>query len=191
MKKIDLTIDLHNKKTITILVILTLISFLSGGTYAYLSLVASNEEDSTVLTAGNLKLQFSQGAIIENKKFYPITAPTSLGDTNEHTYQNAFTITNIGTFDGLVRISIRIDESGFENNALKYALYGHDGSRIAEGSLPQSGTIEIFNNLILVTNDSIEYTLQLWLEETYTNQSEMMKKELSATIIVDADQIMP
>lgn len=181
---------LKKNSKITIYIILILLIFLSsaGITFAALYLVKAEEEDSTRLYAGTLIIEYSQGEIIKDEKFYPVDRPTL--DNHPHTYLNTFTIKNTGTWNSLLSVNIELNKNEFSNNALSYALYNSEQQQILEGKIPKTGSIELMSNIKFPPQAEAEYTLMIWLEENNTNQSSEQRKELTATIVANASQLI-
>lgn len=176
------------KRLSLIIIILLFIAIMSlGATIAYLQMVAQEEEDSTKIYTGSLALKFSQGEIIQEQLFYPIENPTL--ENNDYTYINSFSVEQTGTVDSTLKIGLELIENQFTENAIKYAIYNSEKQLMIKGSIPKEGNVIIIENILFQPGDIAEYTLMLWLEETYTNQSEDQNKTLTANIIAEAEQV--
>lgn len=169
-----------------IFLIIVLIVMLLGATYAYFFLLVSSEEDSTELYTGTLVVDYSQGDIIYNQAFYPRKQPTL--DDVEYAYSNSFKIKNTGSLDGILSVRLDVEDNGFSNNAIKYAIYNYHGYKIISGGISKNNSVVLLNNVRLNSGQETEYTLLLWLEETGQQQNTEEDKRLTATIVADLVQ---
>lgn len=174
------------EKRTVIFIILVLVVMLISGTYGYFSLLISNPDDSTELYTGTLDVEYSQGDIIYEQSFYPRSAPKFADQ--DHVYNNKFVVTNTGTLDGIMEIKLDITNNGFSDGAIKYNLYNVDGYRVIGGTIPSSGDAILINQVRINSGQEVVYTLQLWLEETGTQQNIDENQRLTAAVEVNLTQ---
>jgi hypothetical protein len=169
-----------------IVLILILIFLILGATYAYFILLISNPEDSTELYTGTLVAEYSQGSIIDEQSFYPRTEATP--DDLKYAYSNDFTITNTGTLDGLMQLTLEISKNTFTSNAIKYSLYNSLGIKITSGDIPNSDNVILIDNVLIKSQESANYSLIIWLQENETQQNTDEGQRLTAAITANLVQ---
>lgn len=177
----------NRKRNFLILLIIILIVMLISATYAYFLLLVSKEDDSTELYTGTFDVQYTQGNIIYEQQFYPRSTPVSLNDTN-NTYINSFSVTNTGSLDGLFNIKLDVSTNEFLTDDLKYNIYNNDGQIFISGSVSESDSYVLANNILLKAEESSNYTIQIWLEETGKQQNLDANRRLTAAIEIDGKQ---
>lgn len=194
--------SINNKKNVYYIVslILTLLVFVAASTFAYFEVVANREKDSTKIYTGTFMINYHQGDVIKGINLVPGTdfgngAKEPNINTEHNVYKNTFTVSNSGTLDALLDISIDITNNDFtyyvnkedrNKNILKYTLFTSNGGILSTGDIPASGNLKISSNLKLENNKSENYTLMIWLYDNGTNQNEEQGKTFSGKIIVDA-----
>lgn len=183
--------SINNKKNIfsIITLILTLLIFIAASTFAYFSMVASREEDSTKIYTGTVLINYYQGDIIKGVNIVPASnfidrEPTI--DVENNVYKNNFSVSNSGTLPVVLTIGIDITNNEFSNNILKYILFDSSGGKIASGSIPKNGIKEIINNYYLKENSTGSYTLMIWLQDNGENQNIEQGRNFSGKLVVNA-----
>ena len=86
----SVSMSINNKKNIYYIIslILTLLIFVAASTFAYFSMVASREKDSTQIYTGTVMINYHQGDIIKIEKW---SKYSSFGDIKEISF-NALNI---------------------------------------------------------------------------------------------------
>lgn len=178
-----------NKKDLfyIIVLILTFITVVMGATFALYVWFFSQEEGTSAVYTGTFSIQYLSGDKIDFGLLYPTEKPTI--DTVKNVYKNNFKVTNTGSLDGEIeKIVIEIKKNEFSNKTLRYSLYNKNQEEISEGYIEGSTEATVASKLALKNNDTEEYTLLIWIEETGENQNTEMKKNLIGTLRVDAIQ---
>lgn len=169
-----------------VLMILTLITVIVGAAFAAYTFLHSQKEGSSNVYTGTLSIEYKAGTRIYLNKIYPTSNP-KMTDT-ENVYKNVFKIKNTGVLDGILRISVEIKRNEFEEGSLKYKLFSSSGAELTAGNVPKNGNFEIINNVLLESNNTVEFILLIWLDENYQNQNNEMGKTLTGIVRADASQ---
>ena len=119
--------SINNKKNIYYIIslILTLLIFVAASTFAYFSMVASREKDSTQIYTGTVMINYHQGDIIKGVNLVPGTdfgngSKVPNINTEHNVYKNNFSVSNSGTLPVKVDININISNNEFSHKILKY-----------------------------------------------------------------------
>lgn len=177
-----------NKKDIfyIIVLILTFITVIIGATFALYTFIFSQKEGSSAVYTGTLSIEYLSGKIISFNLLYPTEKPSL--DTEKNVYKNNFRVTNTGSLDALINITIDINKNEFSGETLRYSLYNGEGTEVAEGYIEGINNATIVSNILLKGNQKVDYTLLIWIAENGQNQNQEMKKTLTGLIRVDAAQ---
>ena len=162
---------MERKKYIIISVIVISISIIAliGTSYALLTMSIEGEKEIS-LTAGILKVDFSEGNNINLDNAAPISDNEGLKTT-----PYTFTITNTGNIDAYYHISLEEDSNNtLSNRYVKMKMTGSNGydSGIIKVNNYGEGTFEIRGEDILSPNDKVTYTLYMWLDEEADNSAQ-------------------
>ena len=162
---------MERKKYIIISVIVISISIIAliGTSYALLTMSIEGEKEIS-LTAGILKVDFSEGNNINLENAAPMSDNEGLKTT-----PYTFTITNTGNIDAYYHISLEEDiNNTLSNNYVKMKLTGTNGydSGIIKVNNYGEGTFEIRGEDVLEPEDSVTYTLYMWLDEEADNSAQ-------------------
>lgn len=171
-------------KKIFFILILALIVFGIGRAYAYFSAQSDTNEQS--VTTGTLKLDVQDDGIIRAQNIFPIDN----NDIFDKATKLNFTIKNTGTIDlnAKVKLNILSITDALKSNDFKWTLYNGQ-TKINDGTfLNAENNIEIVNNISISTNNSENYDLYIWIEETNIPQDALQKGTLNARIVVEAVQ---
>ncbi|MCI6265344.1 MAG: CalY family protein [Erysipelotrichaceae bacterium] len=169
-----------------IVLILTFITVIIGATFALYSLIFSQKEGSSAVYTGTLSIEYLSGNIINCNLLYPSEKPSF--ETEKNIYKNKFKVTNTGSLDILLEITIEINKNEFSNQTLKYSLYNQNQEEISEGYIEGKTTSTIASNIYVENKTSEEFVLMIWIEENGQNQNTEMRKNLTGLIRVDASQ---
>lgn len=177
-----------NKKDIFYIVVLmlTFITVIVGATFALYAFIFSQKEGTSAVYTGTLSIEYLSGDIINCNLLYPTEKPDITAEKN--VYKNNFRVTNTGSLDSIITIDIEINQNEFSNKTLKYSLYNKEETEVAEGYIEGKTTSTILSNTVLKNNETEDYTLVIWIDETGELQNEEMKKSLTGLIRVDAAQ---
>ena len=167
--------------------IMTLITLIIGATLAYISFVASQKEESTVLYTGTLAINYIDGVYIKDPTLYPMKNVNY--NTKNDVYRNSFQISSTGSLDQTISIDLVITKNEFKEGELKYVIYNSDGKLISTGNVQKSGPLNLTNNVFLAHNSSTTYTLIIWWssDQDY-NVAPSMGSVVSGHINVEAIQ---
>lgn len=177
-----------NKKDVfyIIVLILTFITVIVGATFALYTFIFSQEEGTSAVYTGTLSIEYLSGEIISFNLLYPTEKPTI--DEEKNVYKNNFIVTNTGSLDSLITIEIELKENEFSNKTLQYSLYSNGEEEIATGYVEGKNIATLASNVVLKNNESVDYTLLIWISENGENQNAEMKKSLTGLIKVDMIQ---
>lgn len=170
-----------------IVLILTLITMIIGATLAYFSLVASQQEEGTVLYTGKLEINYIDGVYIKNPTLLPMPEPNY--NTYENVYRNNFSVTSSGTLEQTISVELEISNNEFQENAIKYIIYNEKGQKLANGNVPKTGKITLISDMYLSKTGTVKYTLIIWLDNTNYNQNSEMGKVITGKININSKQI--
>lgn len=200
------TIDIVKKRIIISMIsILLLIITLFGITYAYfVSTVKGNEnEESISVKAGKLELTYADGnGVLEVGKYLQPGEKVKFKDSNGNVVESKiFTVTNTGTrlvdsyeviLENVINELEFYEDLTYKLECISYINYG-------ESNQEKSGTCNGNDNYFpktngVLTSNSIEvdvthyYVLTLEYAETHKDQSDDMKKNISAKINVQDNE---
>ena len=119
------------------------------------------------LTAGILKVDFSEGDNINLENMAPISDSKGLKTT-----PYTFTITNTGNIDAYYHISLEENiNNTLDNRYIKMKMTGSNGydSGVIKVNNYGKGTFEIYGEDILSPSDKVTYKLWMWLDEEADN----------------------
>ncbi len=167
--------------------ILTMITMVVGMTFTYFNLMAKEDDDSTDIRTGTLKINYVDGSSVNTYGLYPITEPNL--NSTYGVYRKHFAVASNGTLDQTLQIYINITENQFDNNALRYAIYDSSNRKIGIGSLPKSGSVLIASDIYLESNTTKEFTVLIWLEENNQNQNYEQGNTFTGGFDITASQI--
>lgn len=171
-----------------IILIISLVIMAIGLTIAYYTAVASQKEDGTKIYTGTLVISFTDGINIKNPLLIPRSNPSSINDT-DYLYTNTFKIESTGTLDQTLNVYLNITKNEFSEGTLKYKVYNVNGKQMKEGNIAKTGDTNILENTYLSAQDTGEFTLMIWLQETGIGQNEEQAKSLIGTMRAEAIQI--
>ena len=162
---------MERKKYIIISVIVISISIIAliGTSYALLTMSIEGEKEIS-LTAGILKVDFSEGNNINLDNAAPMSDTQGLKTT-----PYTFTITNTGNIDAYYHISLEEDSNNtLSNRYVKMKMTGSNGydSGIIKVNNYGIGTFEIRGEDILSPSEKVTYTLYMWLDEDADNSAQ-------------------
>ena len=159
---------MERRKYIIISVVVIAVSIISliGTSYALLTMNLEGEKEIS-LTAGILKVDFSEGDNINLENMAPISDSKGLKTT-----PYTFTITNTGNIDAYYHISLEEDVNNtLDNRYIKMKMTGSNGydSGVIKVNSYGKGTFEIYGEDILSPSDKVTYKLWMWLDEEADN----------------------
>lgn len=169
-----------------IVLILTFITVIVGATFALYALIFSQKEGTSAVYTGTLSIEYLSGDIINCNLLYPTEKPSL--DTEYNVYKNKFMVTNTGSLDSLLEISVDINRNDFSNRTLMYVLYNDIGEEISTGYVEGNKKSVLASNISLENNVTQEFNLVIWIADNGQNQNDEMKKNLTGKIRVDASQ---
>ena len=159
---------MERRKYIIISVVVIVVSIISliGTSYALLTMNLEGEKEIS-LTAGILKVDFSEGDNINLENMAPISDSKGLKTT-----PYTFTITNTGNIDAYYHISLEENiNNTLDNRYIKMKMTGSNGydSGVIKVNNYGKGTFEIYGEDILSPSDKVTYKLWMWLDEEADN----------------------
>lgn len=172
-------------KKIFFVVVLLLLVFGIGKTYAYFS-AKSNTSTETVTTA-TYDLKVDNNAILRAENIVPIAS----SDITTKATELGFTITNKGTGSMNTKISLTniTMSEGLKVADFKWGLYSDD-TKIVDGNFLNTGdSIELANNIVIDKDEVKNYKLYIWIEDTGNPQNTLQSSSFEGKITVDAVQI--
>ena len=109
-------------------------------------------------------------------------------EDTENVYKNDFEVTNDGTLDSILTVNVVVNRNDFSDDVIQYKIFNSDGEELNKGVVNGKGEIKLCDNLILEHDNTSKFTIVMWLKETGKLQNEEMRKVLTGTIKVDANQ---
>lgn len=170
-----------------IVLILTLITMIIGATLAYFSLIASQQEEGTVIYTGKLEINYIDGIYIKNPELLPMYEPNY--STYEGVYRNSFAVSSSGTLEQTISLELDISSNEFSENALKYIIFNEKGQKITKGNVPKEGKLIVASDMYLEATGTAKYTLLIWLEDKDSNQNYEMGKRIVGKINIHSKQM--
>ncbi len=163
--------DKTKKKYIVLVIVTIVISIIAllGTTYALLTMTIEGDKKIT-LTAGILKVDFTEGNNINLDNIAPMTDREGLKTT-----PYTFTITNTGNINAYYHVSLEEDSNNtLSNSYLKMRLTNDKGydSGVVKVNNYGTGTFDVMNEQILEPSDNTTYTLWMWLDEDADNSAQ-------------------
>lgn len=158
-----------------------------GVTFTYMSLLAKEEDDSTVIKTGILSVKYIDGPDINAFSLVPMKEANL--DTKDFVYKKKFSVYSDGTLEQNFDIFVDVNKNEFEDNFLIYSLYNKNGQKISSGYLPKSGTLQILSNEYLNVEETKDYTLLIWLKENNQDQNSEQLKKFKAALIINSTQL--
>lgn len=169
-----------------VVLILTFITVLVGATFAIYSLIKSQEEGTSAVYTGTLSIEYLSGDIIDFHYLKPTQKPDLT--TVDNIYRNNFRVTNTGSLDSLISVSIEINKNEFSDETLMYALYNGEEEIIASDYLEGKDEVLLSGNIVLKSSSTENFVLLIWLNESGEEQNSEMRKTLTGQVIIDAAQ---
>ncbi len=169
-----------------VVLILTFVAVIIGTTIAIYYFLHKQEEGSSSVYTGTLSIKYLSGEKIDFNLLYPTDEP-SYEDT-ENVYKNDFEVTNDGTLDSILTVNVVVNRNDFSDDVIQYKIFNSDGEELNKGVVNGKGEIKLCDNLILEHDNTSKFTIVMWLKETGKLQNEEMRKVLTGTIKVDANQ---
>ena len=171
----------ERKKYMIISIVIILISIIAlvGSSYALLTMTLEGDKTIT-LTAGILKVDFEDGNYITLENTAPMTDAQGQKLT-----PYTFTITNTGNINAYYHVSLEEEATNtLTNNYLKMRLTNDAGydSGVVKVNSYGTGTFDITSEYTLEPEDTVTYTLWMWLDETANNSAQ--GKEYKSKIVV-------
>lgn len=173
--------DKTRKKYIVLVIVTIVISVIAliGASYALLTMTLEGDKTIT-LTAGILKVDFTDGNYINLDNVAPMT------DTQgQKTTPYTFTITNTGNINAYYHVSIEEESTNtLANSYLKMRLTNNQGydSGVVKVNSYGTGTFNIKSEETLEPEDTVTYTLWMWLDNDADNSAQ--GKEYKSKIVV-------
>ena len=173
--------DKMRKKYIVLVIVTILISVIAliGASYALLTMTIEGDKKIT-LTAGILKVDFEDGNYINLDNAAPIS-----DSSGQKLTPYTFTITNTGNINAYYHVSLEEESTNtLTNNYLKMKLTNDKGydSGVVKVNSYGTGTFDIKGEETLEPEDTVTYTLWMWLDETADNSAQ--GKEYKSKIVV-------
>ena len=177
------------KKYIVLVIVTIVVSVVAllGASYALLTMTLEGDKTIT-LTAGILKVDFTDGNYINLENTAPMT------DTQgQKTTPYTFTITNTGNINAYYHVSLEEEATNtLANSYLKMRLTNNQGydSGVVKVSSYGTGTFNIKSEETLEPEDTVTYTLWMWLDNDADNSAQ--GKEYKSKIVVTSyDRAQP
>ena len=186
-----------NKKKYLITGIIFLFVLLSGTTFAYL--INTNLGDvNEFLALKNVDIEYVDGESINSSD---LQLPMNDDEVEQFSTGNSFTVKNNYSKDIYLRfklIDLNIDSSTttvFNDGNLRYALY-QGSTKIGGGTLANydANTYEVvlLNNYMQQASTNKEYTLYVYIKDTWQNQNHFLNQNITGKIRVEGyDKELP
>ena len=173
--------DKTRKKYIVLVIVTIVISIVAliGASYALLTMTIEGDKKIT-LTAGILKVDFTDGNYINLDNVAPMTDAQG-----QKTTPYTFTITNTGNINAYYHVSLEEESTNtLANSYLKMRLTNNQGydSGVVKVNSYGTGTFNIKSEETLEPEDTVTYTLWMWLDNDADNSAQ--GKEYKSKIVV-------
>lgn len=173
--------DKTRKKYVILVIVTIVISVIAliGASYALLTMTIEGDKKIT-LTAGILKVDFTDGNYINLDNVAPMT-DAQVQKTTPYT----FTITNTGNINAYYHVSLEEEATNtLANSYLKMRLTNNQGydSGVVKVNSYGTGTFNIKSEETLEPEDTVTYTLWMWLD--YDADNSAQGKEYKSKIVV-------
>lgn len=181
-----------NNVLLTVIGVATLLVVLVGASFAYFT--ATGTVTAEDVSTGELKIT-SALAATSQKDIKPTTFSTSTADSNVDVAKFTFTVNGTGTtVTGatykiqLLGATTGVGEVADKGTAtdVEYALYK---GTAADGTMVSTGSFDTINSATIVGSDyalaastADTYTLYVYIKETNSNQDNLQKVTISATM---------
>ena len=168
--------------------IIVLVAGVIGLTYAYFN--SKSQSDTITVTSGNLKINFTDGALINASDIEPINESEILTKATKKSFGIAKTSDSNNMYARIDITDIVVSEN-FQNYDLKWALY-QDDVKVTTGTFvvtsDGNNSINMATNVLIDSTTFKNYNLYIWIQETNKDQSAMMDGSLSGKITVTAQK---
>ena len=172
-----------------ILLILTMITMIIGVTFTYYGLIAKEKGDNTRIQTGTLSINYIDGMSIDAYGLLPTEEPNP--NSEQAVYKKKFSVKSNGTLDQTLDLYLKVKENNFTNGALKYAIYDSSNTKLGTGNIPaeQDKRMLMASDIYLKSNNTKEFTVLIWLQETKQNQDHEAGKTFIGGFEITATQI--
>lgn len=173
-------VDNKRKKTLIIVSILILVALI-GITIAYF--MSRSVSDEHTITSGNVAITY------ENESAFRLTGLVPLLESEilDNAAKISFTVRNTGTMEAYVKINLTdITISNLASYDFKWALY-EDTTKVTTGnfaSLGDNTSINLANDIKLNQNESKNYNVYVWIDESGEDQTSLMKGTFKSKVEV-------
>ncbi len=173
-------VDNKRKKTLIIVSILILVALI-GITIAYF--MSRSVSDEHTITSGNVAITY------ENESAFRLTGlvPLLESEVLDNAAKISFTVRNTGTMEAYVKINLTdITISNLASYDFKWALY-EDTTKVTTGtfaSLGDNTSINLANDIKLDQNESKNYNVYVWIDESGEDQTSLMKGTFKSKVEV-------
>ena len=180
--------DTSKRKRVFFMIVLflTLIVMIISATLAYYKLIASQKKEGTVLYTGYLQINYVDGVYIRNPDLYPVTNVNF--NTYDKVYRNTFSINSSGTLNQTLSVDMEVTKNEFSPGALQYVVYSSKGNELGRGTVPESGIVNLAENVYLEYNGVATYTIIVWWQDNGTNQAHEAGHTISGKITAYSKQ---
>ena len=181
------------KRTLMIVSLAIVLALVFGISYAYF--LAQDESGTQTITTQDLGLVLDDGQNKQPVLLAEDIKPIDRDDIQTKAVKKNFTVENTGSEKLFVEISLDDVVLGTDD-ALKrfdylWALYevnGETEKNISIGSFENAtDTVTVGKYEVLAADETKEYNLYIWIEETNLNQNVMMGQEFSAKVVATGE----
>ena len=181
------------KRTLLIVSLVMVLALIFGISYAYF--LAQDESGTQTITTQNIGVKLDDGTEKEPVLLAEDIKPIDRVDIQTKAVKKNFTVTNTGDEKLFVEISLDDVVLGTDNALQRYdylwALYevnGETEKNISIGSFEYaSDTVTVGYKEVLSPDESKEYNLYIWIEETHLNQNTMMNQTFTAKVVATGE----
>lgn len=173
-------VDNKRKKTLIIVSILILVALIGIAIAYFMSRSVSDEH---TITSGNVAITY------ENESAFRLTGlvPLLESEVLDNAAKISFTVRNTGTMEAYVKINLTdITISNLASYDFKWALY-EDTTKVTTGtfaSLGDNTSINLANDIKLDQNESKNYNVYVWIDESGEDQTSLMKGTFKSKVEV-------
>ena len=173
----------NKKKTIAVVLMVFAIVAVISVTYAFITQTLSGSKKVTI-TAGTLSLVLNEGNAITISDALPMY--DQVGMIQEKVFNFSLANNTSNDTDYTLKL-VKIDSANeLQTSIVKYYLTKEG---VGQPALLSSLTDGIVDTGTIVGNDTIDYTLRLWIDSEVTDQTLITGKSLSYRIDVEASMV--
>ena len=182
-------VEVEKKKNHKVLIITLAIILVATFAIAYAYFSSQAKSEPKTITTGLLKIDFVDGALINEADIEPIKDSEILTKASKKTFTIAKNTKSENVYVRIDLTNLEVSDE-FRNYDFKWALY-EGNTKLTTGNFANLGTdnsINLMNNILLDSTTPKTYYLYLWIQETNIVQNELQGGRLKGKITVQGEE---